>query len=341
MNRDLPFIDRIFGKLLLTIGAIGIITTACGTTSGEVPLLGGIGNTPNISEAGEYRPKVSEEVDIQIGASKTPELNTPTSTLRPTDTPEPMPTFTPSPTPTPTEIRLTINDFSYLTPEEVQGLWDRAPSEIDGNAKSNFSTTFPYLILYRDGKGDAQLVLNLLTGEKLSLLEAGIAEFIMKNPYNPEVDGKKGELMAFAPNISVRDADAEVINEADKETLEKMVEFILSQDVKWGDYRSPTADSTPIEYLETSPGWVANLTGGGQFLLRQDITRRYDINTTLFLHYYVLRAQGREWVIVFYKSASSQFSRDDKYVAVAIPEDRFLRGLKLIPNAILPPKPKQ
>jgi hypothetical protein len=163
----------------------------------------------------------------------------------------------------------------------VQQLWEEAPNDIDGAIKSNFSTLKPNLIIYRDANGNAKQVFNLLNRDTSTLLEAGINEFTMRNPFNPSVDGKKGELYAFSPKYS-ESSDLEAVNMANKIMVDEIIDFIMEQDIKWGDYMGSTSN-TPIEYLKTFPGWVANITSGGAIVLVEVPKTRYDAKDYLYL----------------------------------------------------------
>jgi hypothetical protein len=275
-----------------------------------------------------------------------PSTNTPRPTSMATDRPSPSQTanptrtFTPTSTftVTPTEVKLTEEEFNQLTSENRQQVWDEAPGLIDGFSKSNFSTLKPYLIIYRDVEENAQFVLNLLDKKRYSLLDVGIAEFVMRNPFNPSVDGKKSEFTAFAPDIP-DGADPAAIEKANIDSLERMIDYILGQDVKWGDYIGSTA-STPVEYLETFHGWVANLTDNGAFTLVEDSTTQNSNENTLFLDFYTLSDQAMQtnaWIIVYYKSKQSQYHVTDLAVAVAMNEDDFMYYLAQIPRVTTPP----
>lgn len=83
----------------------------------------------------------------------------------------------------------TENEISQMTPEQKLAA---APEIIDDLERSNLSTVpdKDYLVLYRNKEGIAIKVLNLLTAEELSLTDAGIIEFIMK-------DGQRLEMAYF------------------------------------------------------------------------------------------------------------------------------------------------
>jgi hypothetical protein len=233
-------------------------------------------------------------------ASNTPSPS-PTATITFTPTPPATSTITLTPTQTPTSRILTEDDFFKLSEKDSQRMWDQSPNVMDGFSKSNFSTLKPYLIIYRDVEENAQFVLNLLDKKRYSLLDVGIAEFVMRNPFNPSVDGKKSEFTAFAPDIP-DGADPAAIEKANIDSLERMIDYILGQDVKWGDYIGSTA-STPVEYLETFHGWVANLTDNGAFTLVEDSTTQNSNENTLFLDFYTLSDQAMQtnaWIIVYY-----------------------------------------
>jgi hypothetical protein len=261
--------------------------------------------------------------------SPTPFLPATPTLLVPTDSPTPV--ITASPTP---EVRLTAEDFANLTPDQKQVLWNSAPNELDGLSKSNFSTILPNLILYRDKDGNSQFVLNLLTNEKSSLLEAGIVEFDYVKEEDPSYRAK-GELRAFAPDIPVG-ADAQTIETAEIQAVEETLGYIVKGGVKWGDFRQPRSGEIPKEYLEefmkTWPGKIENSKAGHSF------ATGVDVQNSFWLSFSTITYQGRECTIVYYKSSESEYGLKDKSIFVAIPENQVFE-LIYRGKVTIPPRP--
>lgn len=275
--------------------------------------------------------------------------NTPTPWVEATPTPTQTTTPLPSETPkiqvqveiTPTEqavfIELTEEDFQILTDEQRKELWNKAPSRIDGFIKSNVSTVLNYLVIYRDNHRNAKVVLNLLNNEKSSLLEAGIAEFDLKNIFDPEWDGKKGELRAFVPDIQ-NGADAKTVEAAEIKTIEEMLKFMVEGGVKWGDFLALKSGDLPegYEYPHINIAWyISNQTPIGGFMVPN--IRGKDKQNKFEISYATVSIQGEEGVIAYYKSPESEYGVLDRSVLVMMSGNRFFELLKENKVAV-PPK---
>ena len=294
----------------------------------------------------EQYQKVEPLIEIIASSETLPAPSvTPLSTkLPPTSTPETIatdaPTETSEPTATaiPIEIVLSEEDFNNLTDEEKQKLWNNAPNELDGLTKSNFSTVLPYLILYRDANGDSQIALNLLTKEKSTLLEAGIAEFDLESKYNFDYDGKKGELRLFVPEIP-QSASPEVAEEEEIKTLDKMFEFVVSNGVKWGDFTNEMAGNKPVGYEIPHiniawyiPNQIPKIGFGVPRTAGIDDQSRFDTFSNS------IEYSGENCIILYYKSPESEYGILDKSVMIMIPVNRFL-DMMLQEKVTIPPKP--
>ena len=293
----------------------------------------------------EQYQKVEPPIEIIASSETQPApLVMPLSTkLPPTTTPETTATDTPTetsePTATATELVLTEKAFFDLTDEEKQKIWNNSPSEIDGYSKSNFSTVLPYLILYRDANGDSQIALNLLTKEKSTLLEAGIAKFDFVKEWHPE-GNIKGEFRAFVPDIP-DNADLKTIENKEIEIINKMLIYIVESGVKWGDFSMATSSDAQkiskerLEELKKTPhpSEIPNTYGGGAFatgVVRQN---------SFWLIYYQVGYQGIDCTILSYKKPETEYGAKREAVLVAVQGDR-LKELMMESKVTIPPNPQ-
>ena len=264
------------------------------------------------------------------------ETITPQPSATPSATSTPTVTAETTPTATATQVELTEKAFVNLTDEEKQKIWDSAPAELDGLAKSNFSTILPYLILYRDGNGDSQIALNLLTKEKSTLLEAGIAEFDFVKVFEPT--STKGEMLAFVLDVSAG-ADEKTLGETDIEIIEKTLEYIVGSGVDWGwtpngvKRDNPDKSEGKPEEPPLHPSRIPNISGGGGF------ATGVDMKNSFWLGYLNISYLGRDCAIVMYKSEDSIYDSMYEYVLVAVQGDR-LKELMMESKVTVPPNPQ-
>lgn len=125
----------------------------------------------------------------------------------------------------------TVNTHLVYSQQDLEKMGNQqkidAAPEIDGLEKARISSINPALVIYVNEKNEAIRVYNLTTSKESTPVEAGIIEFYL-------TDETIWEVKAFKPNIKT-DTDPETVELRKQESVDEMLNFIISDGVAWGN----------------------------------------------------------------------------------------------------------